>query len=190
MLFENFSLLDYIIFIIVIVSTIYSFYRGFVQSLLGLLTWIGAVIITLIFYEQLALFIASYLNKISFLEETGLSIILSTLLSIPFVFLTSLIILKKIRSMISSDFQKSSIGNFLDKILGFIYGAFFGLLIISVIFITINNFANSVIESNFIRNSYLYPYIDEFNKTFIIEYSPKLLDETNQIIEENSNNID
>ena len=44
---------------------------------------------------------------------------ISTVLSIPFIFLVSLFILKKVRSLISADFQKSSIGNFLDKLFAF-----------------------------------------------------------------------
>ena len=70
---ESLSLLDYIIIIIISASVIFSFIKGFVQSLLGLLTWIGAVILTLIFYENLSNFVISYINRISFLEETGIS---------------------------------------------------------------------------------------------------------------------
>ena len=58
MSFESLSLFDYFIFIIISISIIFSFIKGFVQSLLGLLTWIGATIITLIFYENLSNFIS------------------------------------------------------------------------------------------------------------------------------------
>ena len=34
--------------------------------------------------------------------------------------------------MISADFQKSSIGNFFDKIFGILYGVLFGIIILSL----------------------------------------------------------
>ena len=99
MSFETLSLFDYFILIIIIISMIFSFMKGFVQSLLGLLTWIGSTIITLIFYENLSNFISSYINRIEFFEQSGLSVIISTVLSIPFIFLLSLILLRKIKSL-------------------------------------------------------------------------------------------
>ena len=54
------SLFDYFILIIICISILISFFKGFIQSFLGLLTWIGAVILTLIFYENLAFFITNY----------------------------------------------------------------------------------------------------------------------------------
>ena len=182
---ELLSLFDYFLIIFLTISIVFSFIKGFIQSLLGLLTWIGAVIVTLIFYENIANYFASYLNNISFLEKSGLSLIISTVLSIPFIFLVSLIILKKMRSMISNNFQKSSIGNILDKILGIFYGFIFGVLLISILTITINNFSNSFENSNFIKNSFIYPYIKDLNN-YLLNYLPIVLEDTQKIIIENS----
>ena len=184
---ESLSLLDYIIIIIISASVIFSFIKGFVQSLLGLLTWIGAVILTLIFYENLSNFVISYINRISFLEETGISKILSIILSIPFIFLISLILLKKIKSLISTNFQKSSLGNLFDKIFGSIYGFIFGLILVSLSIITINNLFIGFASSKFVENSILYPYLNDFNIKYVIKYTPLILEETNTIIIENSN---
>ena len=46
---ENLNLFDYFIIVIFSISMFFSFIKGFTQSLLSLLTWIGAVIITIIF---------------------------------------------------------------------------------------------------------------------------------------------
>ena len=188
MLIESLSFFDYFIIIIIAISIVFAFIKGFVQSLLGLLTWIGAVLITLIFYENLSNFILSYINKITFLEKTGLTVIIATILSIPFIFLVSLIFLKKIKSLISTNFQKSSIGNLFDKIFGIIYGFFFGLIIISISIITINKLYDNFSSTKFVKNSQIYPYLDKFNKNFIIKYTPLIVDETNTVIENNSDN--
>ena len=60
----------------------FSIWKGFIQSILGLMTWIGSIIITLIFYEKLSLYLSLQLNQINFLENTGLSQIISKILSI------------------------------------------------------------------------------------------------------------
>ena len=186
MSFESLSLFDYFIFIIILISIIFSFIKGFVQSLLGLLTWIGATIITLIFYENLSNFIANYINRIEFFEQSGLSIIISTGLSIPFIFLLSLILLRKIKSLISTNFQKSSLGTFFDKIFGIIYGFTFGLIIISITTITIEKIYNNFKSTRLINNSKIYPYLDTFNKEYIVRYTPLILDETNTVIDNNT----
>ena len=185
MIIESLSPFDYFIIAVIIISMLISFFKGFVQSFLGLLTWIGAVIITLIFWENLAFHILSYLNRIPFLEQSRLSIIISTVLSIPFVFLVSLIVLKKIRSLISADFNKSGIGSFIDKILGIIYGFIFGLLITIIIITTINNLWNNFRSSSFVKNSITYPYIEDFSNKYINKFSPILIKSTEEIIEEN-----
>ena len=187
MSFESLSLFDYFIFIIILISIIFSFIKGFVQSLLGLLTWIGATIITLIFYENLSNFISNYLNRIDFIEQSGFSDILSTGLSIPFIFLLSLILLRKIKSLISTNFQKSSLGTFFDKIFGIIYGFTFALIIISVTTITIEKIYNNFTDTRLIKNSTIYPYLNTFNKDYVIKYTPLIVDESNTIIENNSN---
>mgnify|MGYP001499502518 FL=1 len=186
--FNNFKMFDYISVIILAFTIFFSFYRGFVQSLLSLLTWIGAVILTLIFYETLSNFLTYYLNRVSFLEQSGLSSIISTILSIPFVFLASLIVLKKIRSMISADFQKSSLGNLLDKILGLIYGLVFGLLIITLLLIGIDKVTSKgFTNSTFIKDSILYKNLIEKIYVVIIKSSPAIFNEAAETIDENKN---
>ena len=186
MSFETLSIFDYFIIIIIITSVFFSFIKGFVQSLLGLLTWIGATIITLIFYENLSNFISNYINTIEFFEKSGLSVIISTGLSIPFIFLLSLILLRKIKSLISTNFQKSSIGTFFDKIFGIIYGFVFGVVIISITTITIEKLYKNFPNTELIKNSTLYTYLNTINKDYISRFTPLIIDETNTVIENNS----
>jgi len=182
---ENLNLFDYFIIIIFSISMFFSFIKGFTQSLLSLLTWIGAVIITIIFEGSLTNFIYSYINQITFLEDTQLANIISRVLSIPFIFLLSLIILRKIKSFISNDFQKSSLGNFWDKIFGLLYGFIFALIIISILLVLLKNLFDGFESSGFIKNSYSYPFINEFTNNYIIKYTPLILENSEEIIEEN-----
>ena len=151
-----------------------------------MLTWIGATIITLIFYENLSNFISNYINKIEFFEKSGISVIISTGLSIPFIFLLSLILLRKIKSLLSTNFQKSSIGTFFDKIFGIIYGFVFGIVIISITTITIEKLYKNFPNTELIKNSTLYTYLNTINKDYISRFTPLIIDETNTVIENNS----
>ena len=60
---------DYILLVIVFFITIFSFWKGFIQSVLGLMTWIGSVLITLYSYDAFANFLNSQLIKIDFLKN-------------------------------------------------------------------------------------------------------------------------
>ena len=46
---------DYILLTIILIIVIFSFWKGFIQSILGLLTWIGSILITIYIYESLSL---------------------------------------------------------------------------------------------------------------------------------------
>ena len=45
---------DYILLIITSLFVFFSVWKGFIQSILGLMTWIGSIFITLFFYEKLS----------------------------------------------------------------------------------------------------------------------------------------
>ena len=65
MTFLNFELifLDYLVLILTVIIIIFSFWKGFINSILGLLTWIGSVFITIYAYQYLSNFISEQLLK-------------------------------------------------------------------------------------------------------------------------------
>ena len=78
--------IDYILIILICLFVFFSIWKGFIQSILGLMAWVGSIVITLIFYSQLSYYFSNQLNKITFIEAIGLSEILSVIISIPFRF--------------------------------------------------------------------------------------------------------
>ena len=80
--------LDYIILIIIIFFILFSAWKGFIQSVLGLMTWLGSILITLYSYAEFANFINSQLMKIKIFQNYEfLSNILSVTIAIPIIFL-------------------------------------------------------------------------------------------------------
>ena len=171
---------DYIILVITIIITIFSFWRGFIQSILGLMTWIGSVLITLYSYDPFANFLNNQLIKINFLEnfETFTNI-LSLILSIPLIFLISLFFLKRIRKILSSDLDKQIFGVIIDKSFGLLYGLIFSYFIFSTILYLLNQFNFEGINLWLINNSEILNTINDINDLLIFSNFP--IDDVNQI---------
>ena len=93
MTFLNFELIffDYIVLILTVVIVVFSFWKGFINSILGLLTWVGSVFVTIYSYQYLSDFLSEQLLNINFLQrfEQFVSII-SIIISIPIGFLYDL----------------------------------------------------------------------------------------------------
>ena len=83
--------IDYILFIIAILFIIISTWKGLIQSILGLMTWVGSIIITLYSYNSFSNFLDTQLLKIKFFQNFEMmSNILSIIISIPVIFIISL----------------------------------------------------------------------------------------------------
>ena len=71
MTFLNFELIffDYVVLILTAVIVIFSFWKGFINSILGLLTWVGSVFVTIYSYQYLSDFLSKQLLNINFLQR-------------------------------------------------------------------------------------------------------------------------
>ena len=165
---------DYIILFITIIIIILSFIRGFINSILSLLTWIGSVIITIYSYNSFADFFIKQLLKINLFNnfESYLSLPI-IIISIPIIFLISLFALKKIRFFISADIDKNFLGIILDKFFGIIYGVVFSCIILSSSLVIIDRY-NVDIHNLLLKNSNILFKINNLNQLFFntIEKDP------------------
>ncbi len=161
--------IDHIIVIIGLIVVIFCFWKGIINSILGLLTWIGSIIITIYFYNNLSSFINKQLLNIEILKNyEQITNLISIILSIPIIFLISLFILKKLRKIISSDLDSQILGKIIDKVFGFLFGFLFNYIIFSTIIYGINNFEFLDNLNNFLsENSYILRQIDEINQNLL-----------------------
>ena len=171
---------DYLVLVMTIIITIFSFWRGFIQSVLGLMTWIGSVLITLYSYDPFANFLNSQLIKINFLEnfETFTNIF-SLIISIPIIFLITLFFLKRIRKILSSDLDKQIFGVIIDKIFGLLYGLIFSYFVFSTILYLLHQFNFEGINLWLINNSEILNSINDINYLLIFSNFP--IEDVNQI---------
>ena len=164
---------DYIIIIISTLVILYTFWKGFISSLLGLLTWVGSIIITIYSYPSLIMFINDQLIRIKiFSDYEQISYGISMIISIPIIFLISLFILRKIRKTLSSDLDKQILGMIFDKFFGLVYGLVFSYLIFSTLLYGFDHFGYFTEFNNWLlNNSYILNYINETNINIISNLS-------------------
>ena len=156
---------DYIIITIILLTILFCLWRGFIQSILGLFTWLGSILITIYSYNSFANFLTNQILKIEIFQNYEyLSNIISIIISIPIIFLISLFILKKVRIIISSDLDKQILGKVFDKIFGAMYGLLFLYIVLTALLILLERykFENSNYWLN--NNSNIIFTINEFNK--------------------------
>lgn len=121
--------IDIIILILVLLSSILGFWRGITREVLGIFSWALAAVIAYFLYALPEPLVGMIVNN-EFLKE-----IISGLV----VFLVALIVLTSITYSFSDAVKGSIIGG-ADKILGFLFGAVRGFLLISIIAVGAHKF--------------------------------------------------
>ena len=170
---------DYLVITIILLIVLFSFWKGFIQSILGLFTWLGSILITIYSYNSFANFLSKQILKINIFQNYEyLTSIVSIIIAIPIIFLISLFALKKIRIIISSDLDKQILGKVFDKIFGIIYGVLFSYLVLTALLIILERYKFENINYWLNNNSNIIFAINEFNKNNIY-----LIDTLNEITE-------
>ena len=177
---KQFETIDYLITILSILIIVFSALKGFIQSLLGVLSWIGAILISVNFHPFLGDIILDQVSKSEFIARLNLPLegIIKFLIAIPITFILSFYLLKKFRKFITSDLDKGIIGTLIDKFFGIIFGIIFSYIILSTILIS-----NSIISSNWYEKNIV--LLLKNNSTILMK-----IDEINQYIPINSNNVE
>ena len=164
---------DYIVMTIILLIILFSLWKGFIQSILGLFAWLGSILITIYSYDSFANFLSKQILKIEIFQNYEyFSTIMSIVIAIPIIFLISLFILKKVRKIISSDIDKQILGKVFDKILGTIYGALFSYLVLTALLIMLERYKFENINYWLNNNSNIILAVNEFNKNNIYLIDP------------------
>ena len=168
-LYELIFPFDYVLVILMFLIIIFSGFKGFINSILGLLTWVGAILLTIYTYETFSNFISKQILNINFFQNYEyLSSIISVILSIPIIFLASIFILKRIRIFLTSDMDKNILGLIFDKIFGLIYGFIFFYIVLTTSIILLEKFNLSSFSNWLDNNSLIIQNIGHINDKYLI----------------------
>ena len=127
---EGFTIIDGVVAIVIVISALLAYSRGFVREVLAIAGWIGATILAFIFADQAQ----PLVQQIPMLGDyIGDSCELSIIASFAAVFAVALVIFSIFTPLFSGVVQRSALGG-LDQGLGFLFGVFRGVLLVAVAF--------------------------------------------------------
>ncbi|RNF36265.1 CvpA family protein [Paracoccus methylarcula] len=128
---DGFTIIDAVVAVVIILSAILAWSRGFVRESLAILGWIAAAVLAFVFAATARPMIA----QLPVLERfLGDSCELATIAGFAVVFALALVVFSIVTPLFSSVVQRSALGG-IDQGMGFLFGAARGILIVAIAFI-------------------------------------------------------
>tara|TARA_B100001059_G_scaffold69041_1_gene66048 strand:- start:289 stop:828 length:540 start_codon:yes stop_codon:yes gene_type:complete len=124
-IFNNiyFNIIDILILIIILSSCIVATFRGFIKETFSILSWVLSLFVAFNLFDKFKLELIDYISQKIIID----------IIAFSFPFLTTLLISHLISKWLSPKFNFSEI-LFLDKVLGFLFGALRGTLIVVLLY--------------------------------------------------------
>lgn len=128
---EGFTIIDGVVALVIVVSALLAYSRGFVREALAIAGWIVAAILAFIFAPQ----VQPLMKEIPYVGEKLLadSCELSMIAGFAGVFAVALVVASLFTPLFSSLVQRSVLGG-LDQGLGFLFGVLRGILLVAIAF--------------------------------------------------------
>jgi membrane protein required for colicin V production len=127
----DFTIIDAIVAVVIIVSAILAYSRGLVRETLAIAGWIAAAVVAYIFAPQAE----PLMKEIPVLSDViAGSCEISMITAFAAVFAVALIVFSIFTPLFSSIVQRSALGG-VDQALGFFFGVLRGVLIVAIAFI-------------------------------------------------------
>lgn len=142
---SSIATLDWVVFVVIFVSTLLSLKRGFVQEVLSLATWVFAFIVSVKFSASIQNLL------ISQIESPQVRYIVSFIL----LFILSLCIGSMISFLVGSLVRATGMSS-TDRVLGMMFGFARGALIL-VVLVSLLSLSPAVVETSFWKDSTFAP---------------------------------
>jgi membrane protein required for colicin V production len=125
---DGFTIIDGVVALVIVLSALLAYSRGFVREALAIAGWIVAGIVGFIFAPQLEPLVKEIPMVGEFIAD---SCELSMIGAFAIIFAIALIIASLITPLFSSLVQRSALGG-LDQGLGFVFGVARGILLVAI----------------------------------------------------------
>lgn len=159
------SFLDAAVLSVMLLSSLFAFFRGFVREVLSLGAWIGAGLVTIYYFPSVSEAIRPH-----FKNETG-AVGVSTL----GIYTIALISFSLVNMLIMKFVKSGSDVGMLDNMLGFFFGAFRGGVIIAMAFFIMTIFIREEKDyPKWLTEAVTYPYVER-SAVMLTKVAPKYL---------------
>lgn len=142
----NIAILDGVVIAVVLLSALLAMFRGFVREVLSIAAWVAAAILAYLFYEDALPYVSEYVDNRS----------VAVGLSAAGIFLVSLIVVSLVTMKISDYVMDSPIG-VIDRLLGFLFGAARGILLVVVAVLFFNWLVDDANRPAWVTGALTYP---------------------------------
>lgn len=153
---HDFTLIDVLVVLAVVISTIYAAIRGFVNETLSIFAWAAAAFATLYFAPGIAPFLRARMS----------TPLVGTLVAYVGIFLVVLIPLSFVSYRFSENVKQSPVGA-IDRVLGVVFGVVRGLALIGIAYIVFCMFVPIHAQPRWIKEARLYPLIRSSSETLL-----------------------
>jgi membrane protein required for colicin V production len=144
----DFTFIDVLVIIAVILSTVYAAIRGFVNETLSIFAWAAASFATLYFAPAIAPYLRAHMS----------TPLVGNLVAYAGIFLVVLVPLSFISYRFSENVKNSPVGA-ADRALGIIFGIVRGLALAGIAYIVFSMFVPMRDQPHWVKDARLYPVI-------------------------------
>ncbi|MEX0285515.1 MAG: CvpA family protein [Paracoccaceae bacterium] len=127
---EGFTIIDGVVAIVIVISALLAYSRGFVREVMAILGWVAAAVLAFIFAPQVEPLVREVPVIGDFIAD---SCELSVIAAFAAVFAGALIIVSFFTPLFSSLVQRSALGG-VDQGAGFLFGVARGILLVAIAF--------------------------------------------------------
>lgn len=136
---DGFTIIDAIVAIVIILSAILAYSRGFVREGLAIAGWIAAAVLAYMFADAARPLIAQLPGVNSLLAD---SCELAMIGGFAAVFALALVVFSILTPLFASAVQRSALGG-LDQGLGFLFGVVRGVILVAVTLVVVDRLAGA-----------------------------------------------
>lgn len=136
---DGFTIIDGALAVIIALSALLAYSRGFVREMMAIAGWIGATIIAFIYADAAQPLVRQIPQVGDFLGKNCELLIIA---SFAVVFAVALLVVSFFTPLLSSLIQRSFLNN-VDQIAGFLFGVLRGVLLIAVAFFIYDTFLSA-----------------------------------------------